>query len=524
MVTPINTAFLKMAKRAEKYDNKHLVSTFVDVGPLFTLLTNIDHQILYGRRGTGKTHALKYLGNEIKKNNDDIIIYADLRMIGSTGGIYNSNELSLSERATRLLVDTLTEIHDNLMQYAIEHEEFIDLSRFGSLLDEFADSITEVIVEGKTEKEIRKEERQQYKNETGLELTVKTDRIEGHLKSTDIHDRVENEEFRQTKYGIEKPRLHFGRVLKTLKKIMSVIKPKRLWIMLDEWSEIPTSLQPYLADLLRKTLFPLENITVKIAAIEQRSNFRLHTGEDGYIGIELGADTDNLNLDEFMVFDNDKDQAKNFFMRLIFRHVKSILSSEKDNIPDSPEKLINDAFTQKNTFDELVRAAEGVPRDGINILARAAQKANNKHITMDHIREAARNWYIRAKEKSVSSNPKALKLLRWIIDEVIKHRQARAFLIKRDENYNLIDYLFDARILHVVKKSISGRDEPGVRYKVYSIDYGCYVDLSNTSQYPKGLFSVDTEKGEKFVEVPENDYRSIRRAILDVDEFESVTN
>jgi hypothetical protein len=62
----------------------------------------------------------------------------------------------------------------------------------------------------------------------------------------------------------------------------------------------------------------------------------------------------------------------------------------------------------------------------------------------------------------------------------------------------------------VLKKNISSRDEPGVRYDVYKIDYGCYVDLVNTSQAPRGLF--ETEDG--FIEVPRDDYRSIRRAIL----------
>jgi hypothetical protein len=85
----------------------------------------------------------------------------------------------------------------------------------------------------------------------------------------------------------------------------------------------------------------------------------------------------------------------------------------------------------------------------------------------------------------------------------------------------LIDYLFDARVIHLVKDNVSGKDEPGVRYNVYSIDYGCYVDLMNTNNAPKGLFEVieDDSENSIFVDVPKNDYRAIRRAILDLDEF-----
>ena len=59
MSLEINTAILKLKKRAEKYSMDQLVDTFVDIGSLFTLLLNTDHQILYGRRGTGKTHVLR---------------------------------------------------------------------------------------------------------------------------------------------------------------------------------------------------------------------------------------------------------------------------------------------------------------------------------------------------------------------------------------------------------------------------------------------------------------------------------
>ena len=182
--------------------------------------------------------------------------------------------------------------------------------------------------------------------------------------------------------------------------------------------------------------------------------------------------------------------------------------------------MVQKAFTQQNAFDDFVRSAEGVPRDAINILGIAAQKAVQNPISISHIRIAAKTWYNRAKETAVNSKPEAHRLLRWIIDEVIAHRRARAFLLRNDVRDELIDYLFDARVLHVVKQSVSAHDQPGVRFNVYGIDYGCYVDLINTSRAPQGLFQVEQEDGEvEFIEVPVNDYRSIRRAILDLKLF-----
>jgi hypothetical protein len=46
---------------------------------------------------------------------------------------------------------------------------------------------------------------------------------------------------------------------------------------------------------------------------------------------------------------------------------------------------------------------------------------------------------------------------------------------------------------------------------VYKIDYGGYVELINTGKVPLGLYQ---EEDESYVEVPRDDHRSIRRAIL----------
>lgn len=519
MPTKINTAFLKLTKRAENIDRSQLVETFVDVGSLFTLLSNNDNQILYGRRGTGKTHAFYYLSDYVEKEGD-ISIQIDLRTLGSTGGIYSDPSLSISERSTRLLVDTLSELHENLFEYIIDHDDELDLSRFGPLLDQFVESISEVSVEGPVEQEEIIGENSSNSNTSGVEIGLSNS---GFNVSGELNSNTNNEQshsIRRRVTGNQRHRIHFGNVFNKLNKLMDEFNSKKVWLLLDEWSEVPLDIQPYLADLLRRTVFPIRKIAVKIAAIEQRCKFRILDDNTGYIGVEVGADTSpGIDLDEFMVFDNDAEKAKSFFAKLIYKHIAPILSEE--DRPDSAEKLINEAFTQTSTFDEFVRAAEGVPRDAINILGIAAQKADQSKIKINDIRVAAQRWYNRAKERTVSAREKAHDLLRWIIDEVISHRRARAFLLRSDIRHELIDFLFDARVLHIVKNSVSAHDKPGLRFKVYSIDYGCYVDLINTSRAPMGLFEVETENGAQYVEVPVTDYRSIRRAILNLDEFEN---
>src|SRR5271156_201038 len=148
----INTAFLGIQRRAESVDRQTLVQTFVDIGPLFKILSSRDHQIVYGRRGTGKTHALLYTAEQAKKLEGAIPVYIDLRSIGSSGGMYGDVNIPISQRATRLLLDVLGSIHEVLLGFVVEAE--MDLSLVGPALDELASAVTEVEVVGEVQREV----------------------------------------------------------------------------------------------------------------------------------------------------------------------------------------------------------------------------------------------------------------------------------------------------------------------------------------------------------------------------------
>ena len=107
--------------------------------------------------------------------------------------------------------------------------------------------------------------------------------------------------------------------------------------------------------------------------------------------------------------------------------------------------------------------------------------------------------------------------IRLIIDEVIGNKKARSFLVSRElERHPIIQQLFDARVIHLVKKGYSDKDNPGIRYNIYSLDYGTYVDLISTSKQPEIDFIVNDELDSSTI-VPFDDNRSIRRIILTQD-------
>jgi hypothetical protein len=112
-----------------------------------------------------------------------------------------------------------------------------------------------------------------------------------------------------------------------------------------------------------------------------------------------------------------------------------------------------------------------------------------------------------------------------IIQEVISGRKALAFLLLQEQtNNSLIQQLVDDRLLHIIKKGYSSKDDVGKRFDVLQIDYGCYVHLLRTSgSAPQGILNMGEAEGafhavmySENIDVPEDDYRAIRRAVLDL--------
>lgn len=520
MTSSTNLAFLRIAKRAERQDDATLARTFVDFGAVIAALSSVDHSLIYGRRGTGKTHLLTVLRTAQEKEGT-VAVQLDMRNIGSTGGLYSDPNIPIAQRATRLLIDVLAAIHSGLYEQAVAADARVDLGAAGRALDDFFEAHREVRVVGTTTVETATSAETLHHAEANLGLTVSP--TSSSLSAGAKTGETEKEAVtgKKTTVGQEIFRVSFGGVSGALKKVIATFPGGRLWLLIDEWSEVPLDLQPMLADLLRRAVLPIKGVTVKIAAIEQRSRFLVPDAIAGNLGIEVGADVSAaVNLDDFMVFDNDEAKAVQFFRSLVYAHTCASLDEAKQPCPANEAAMISTAFTQVNAFEEIVRACEGVPRDAINILGLAAQRANDTTISVGDVRAAAQSWYQGTKDAAVSAHIDAKRLLAWLIDKVIKQRRAKGFLLESRVRDPLIDFLYDERVLHVLRKSMSAKDNAGERFTVYAIDYGCYVDMISTARAPQGVLDVGGEQSSDFIEtVPHTDLRSIRRCILDLPEF-----
>jgi hypothetical protein len=320
-------------------------------------------------------------------------------------------------------------------------------------------------------------------------------------------------------------------IYKTLSEILD-LAGTHLYILIDEWSSLPLDIQPYLAEFLKRGVLTVNQCTLKISALEYRCRFNLRQST-GIIGFELGADISTaIDLDDYFVFDRNPSQITSIYSDILFKHISSELPIDYlkyTHMVNSGSDLMSRMFTEKKTFEELSRAAEGVIRDLINIFTKAffdSHKRGRVNIDKKSITESARQWF--EQDKSQNHLDDQLQgILQRIVTEVIGEKKARSFLLPRDlERHPVIQSLFDARVLHHLQRGYADKDNPGVRYNIYTIDYGTYVDLIGTSKQPQlNLLDITEEEDGSNdrlndLVVPFDDKRSIRRIILN----ESILN
>lgn len=513
---------MRFQDRAERITAKQIAETFVSVGPLLDLLGSSNNQVIYGRRGTGKTHALRYFQSQ-RNGSGDIALYIDGQNLGSNGSIYNDTTIPISERATRLLVDVCSSIHQELLEIFTDDRNGFDLSTAIPVLNEFVDGFTETRVVGSVEKKTH--ERNTASRQSSKNLGAKVDSSASLSLSGGIKDgeTATSEDGASKKIsGSEERWVTFAYFSKAIRNLAEFLRPRRLWILIDEWTTVPAEIQPYLADLIRRSMFSVPNVTVKIAAIEHRVNFKIDRDDGGYVGFEVGADISaSINLDDYLVVDNNEERARDFFKTFIRNHALAVAEEMGIKIDQSIE-LSKRAFTQDNVFTAFVRASEGVPRDAMHIISLAAQKADTAPISMPVVLAASYAFFQTEKYTAIQSNPENRLMLEWIRDEVIGSRRTRAFLLPVDIQDPIIDRLFDRRALHILNRNRSAAHRPGERFIVYKLDYGLYVDLYNTDRYPEGLLIDEEIAPDIDSEVPLDDARSYRRAILDLQQFYAV--
>lgn len=470
-------------QRSERQqDVQKLIDVFVDVG-IIAQINNTNNQIIYGRRGTGKTHIFRVLASHLLDNLSNAIVYVDARTLGSTSQ-FSDQAVPMKQRCLSLFRDVLGEVYNGLLDYIV-NEQKDNANAALEALNELGKVMTEPVSTYAVE---RVTSRKVDKTSTLSSLDLSAGIKDGLGLS--LRDNAGNslEEEQTTAYRVaQQDKVIFPALHSLLKDVLQQSNIT-LFILLDEWSSIPIDIQPYLAEFLKRGFFANPQVVVKIASLEYRSNFGERQESGQILGFEIGSDISTaLDIDDYYVYDRNPEVVTDLFSDMLYKHLKSELP---DNYLESKYQITSGRrlvaiFTDRFAVKELVRASEGVARDLINIFTSAyfaAQRTAHENITRGLILEAAHQWFEQDKAKNLDEE--LLQALATIVQEVVGHRRVRYFMLPREkENHPVIRRLFDSRVLHLIQRGYIDKRNPSLRYNTYTLDYGTYANLLKTNQF-----------------------------------------
>jgi len=236
------------------------------------------------------------------------------------------------------------------------------------------------------------------------------------------------------------------------------------FLFLDDFHLIEQKFQPKLLHYLNASLKGA-NGWLKIAGLSSLLNVYSPKSREG---LQVPGDAQFIPLD--LTLENPE-AAEN--------HLRAIL----ENFLNAVGYKLTQGIIPKKSFRRLVWATAGVPRDFLQMFARALEHAQrNKHSTvtisdvnmvigefgqqkMDDLLLDARN------EADILKN-----FLKKIEEKCLEEKKVNAFLIRSEQSKEreLVHALSDLRMIHLIHRSITP-DRAGEPYEAYIIDYSIFT-------------------------------------------------
>ena len=526
-------------KKAERLPENSYYKLYVG-DEILNEMTSSDHQLIWGRRGTGKTHLLKAFTQKINNDSDlcsmafyiscdnvNVVSPVDIKFSNDDEKIkclaretYISFLLSLTEQ----IIDEYNKILENKSFFSsMNRKERQQLIRsVDNCLIELYENCTQGIpkIVDKRITEIVSEVSEQTK-EKCFESAAEGKLSFSHRINLALHGQY-NKKKRNSNNKTEESRTEksysfsFSKTKGTIKKLMSSLSIKTLYICIDElWlidQKRDLCLQPIFLDYIRQTLINSPNISIKIASIREVTKLNSKASARNNFGLQSGHDIFEIaNLDT--LYTDRKDIVIKF---------KAILSQRINyfsNMRYEEEYIINTVFKNERDFISLVCLAHYIPRNFIMILQRSLNAINydlqHKTIHSYLIQNIVVNNYLEDKRSNLPMNTDSLYNL---INNYIDTTKKFFFLISTVQIKRLkaeIDNLVYIELLHQIPSSLLPREIMN-DFKGFYIDSGKYLHALN--------YDVNNSQEELYnfsYILPETLKNNYREYIINLDNIES---
>lgn len=489
-----------MPYRAEEISD--VDGTYVGTVFLDALVDNTDNQVVYGRRGTGKTHLFRRVQSELLTRFDElrrVPVYIDGATLEGAIGPHDDPAGVALSLYVELMKRTVVELSE-LIRGRIS-PTWLDKIFYGPKRERLeraqyaADQLTALLSQGvvrtlpvgevSSEIEDLDEAVAKLRAAAGINASVGlTDPRRLGLKL----DASAEKEIKKTSTNVTTRKiggatyLPFADVAELIRELLAALDDAHLVILLDEWSAVGNSeVQPLLAQLLRLTF--RRGSCLKVAAIPGRTWLFRHVGEAGHaqrIGFELGDDiTADVDLDTVVFVHQDIEQLSLFFAALLRQHlgVRTAMFGTMSE-PDFAQFLLKTAMGGPHVLTELIHASAAIPRDFINILRQATllrRGARESKITTAHVRAAALKAFESKRTNLAASRKEALAALNVIYRDIVGDQKSYLFLLDAaDAADPRIVELYTAKLIHRFPANWQDPEEHRT-FVYYQVDYATLI-------------------------------------------------
>ena len=426
------------------------IPTYVDVGGNLARFSSAQHQVLFGRRGSGKSSLLVHSLQQAKLDKEFFATY-----IGSD----ETKRLGFPDVLVWLVLNVLkglpgakrkiwnfwpTELHRHISELTKLLED-PETSQVSSTNQETSSSNQSVDIQKGPGKAGLGSSREKTRSSTQTYTGTKLVWLERHLND-------------------------FKEVIKTATPDESL----RGIILIDDFYLIRRDLQPEVIDYIHRLLRGT-NLYIKIATIRHRTTLRKF--ESQTIGVELSQDVEEISLDKtFEDFEGTH------------RFLHSILEKISKEIDANMEVS---ALFNSGAPRALTLASGGVPRDFLNIFVEAVRLSvrDNKldRLTPTYIYKAASTLSYQSKKANIKEeagfdSDKLERLFSDLVLFCLKEKRKTVFLVKHEdihnysEAYELLQQLMDFKLIHIVASDTSAASGRGGRFAAYVLDCSIFMD------------------------------------------------
>lgn len=423
---------------------------YIEIGDNLRRFSSAQHQIIFGRRGSGKSCLFVHFLRQCEHEGSCEALYV---------GIDSLKRLPFPDILTRILISVFDQLPGARRPWwlffkrpsMIEHT----LREFRALLDSAVTSS----IERTTKDASKKTANLGAKNTLDIGLGGETS------TSTAI-----TEQFRRDK--LEYLERHLEDYKAAIKSAIPSNSPA-LYILLDDFYLIKRNVQPDVLDYLHRLLRDT-NAYLKVGTIRHRTTLRRHEGQT--IGVELGQDVEEISLDRTLE---------------TFRNTQTYLASMLDALGKSVGVSSAMELFNPDAAHALTLASGGVPRDYLNIFSDAVDLAVSKgktdRLTPKFIYKAAAQISLPNKRKNLSEDAgvDAQSLERVFADLVsfcLREKKRTCFLVSRDQaqtmapENEILQQLMDFKLIHLVDPDTSAASGRSGRFSAYTLDAALFME------------------------------------------------